>query len=115
MIRCWLIVPLIFVFGLMSCKEDKPPIPPQEMAPILADLHLADAASALVSTDTPKRHGVKNDDTLAIWTVQILKQHHKTVAEFNEGLQWYRDRPDLLDSLYEKVIPILEAKKKVKR
>ena len=115
MIRFRLIASLIFVFGLISCKEELPPIPAQEMAPILADLHLADASSALIPADTPRRHGIKNDDSLAIWTVQILKQHNKTVEEFNAGLKWYRDRPVLLDSLYAKVIPLLEEKRRVKR
>lgn len=103
---------LLLGMTTVSCKEEKAPIPPGEMAPILAELHLADALSGLVRADTPHRHGFKNDDSLAIWTTQILARHHKTMEEFNAGLKWYRDRPKALDSLYGMVIPLLEKERR---
>lgn len=110
--RFWIAGSLLLSLFATSCKEEKPTIPPREMAPILADMHMADALSMYVLTDTPRRQGVKNDDSLAVWTTQILAKHHKTLKEFNEGMKWYRDRPRELDSLYGMVIPLLEKERR---
>lgn len=112
MSRTWIAGFFFLTLTAVSCKEEKPPIPAVEMAPIIAEMHLADALSAMVSTDTPRKHNVKNDDSLAVWTTQILAKHHKTLEEFNTGMKWYRDRPKELDSLYGMVIPLLEKERR---
>jgi len=83
---------------------------PEEMAPILADLHMADAYSGILHDSTRAVVG-KNYDSLAVWTKAILAKHHITQKEFNQSMDWYRDRPVELDTLYMRVIPILNKQR----
>jgi hypothetical protein len=106
------VVVLFFMLILWSaCKREAPHLPPEQMAPILADLHLADAYSGIVR-DTSKPAIGKNFDSLAVWTKSILATHRISEKEFNQSMDWYRDRPEDLDSLFAKVIPILERSRK---
>ncbi len=99
-------------FLLNACKHHLAAhLPQEQMAPILADLHLADAYSSILH-DTTRPEGGKNYDSLASWTKAILAKHRTSPAEFNDSMEWYRDNPTELDSLYAKVIPILERNKK---
>jgi hypothetical protein len=105
------VVVLFFMLILVgACKRETPHLAPEKMAPILADLHLADAYSGIIR-DTLKPAIGKNYDSLAVWTKSILAAHKITEKEFNESMDWYRDRPEILDSLYAKVIPIIEHNK----
>jgi hypothetical protein len=94
-----------------ACKRGQlSHLSPEEMAPILADLHMADAYSSILHDSTRAVVG-KNYDSLAVWTKSILAKHHITQKEFNESMDWYRDRPVELDSLYMRVIPILDKQR----
>jgi hypothetical protein len=105
---------ILFCFVLLllsACKKDAPPMTPSRMAPILADLHVADAYSSLVR-DSLHPNAEKNYDSLAGWTAQIFKKHGVSLQEFNKSMDWYRDHPVELDSLYAAVIPIIEKSRK---
>lgn len=109
------VLAVLFFLMLMAtataCKRGQlGHLPPEEMAPILADLHLADAYSGILHDSTRAVVG-KNYDSLAVWTTAILAKHHITQKEFNQSMDWYRDRPVELDSLYMKVIPLLDKQR----
>ena len=93
-----------------ACKNKAAHLPPGKMAPILAELHVADVLSSLVK-DSLHSGPEKNYDSLALWTKQILHKHEVSMIEFNQSMDWYRDHPQELDSLYASVIPILEKMK----
>ena len=108
----------IVVFGILcllaACKkEEVAHLPPERMIPILTDLHLADVYSNMVR-DTLHPNGEKNYDSLAIWTKQIFGKYKITQKEFVKSLDWYRDRPVELDSLFAAVLPELEKAKAIK-
>lgn len=106
------VVVLFFIVIIWSaCRREAPHLPPEQMAPILADLHLADAYSGIIR-DTTKPAIGKNLDSLAVWTKTILAKYKLSQQEFNQSMDWYRDRPEDLDSLYAKVIPILDRNRK---
>jgi hypothetical protein len=108
----------LLVFGILcllsACKKEEAHLSPDRMIPILTDLHLADAYSNMVR-DTLHPNGEKNYDSLAVWTNQIFAKHHITAKDFNKSLDWYRDRPVELDSLFAGVIPQLENARKTKK
>jgi hypothetical protein len=108
------VLAVLFFLTLVStaCKRGQVGghLSPEEMAPILADLHLADAYSSMVH-DSMRAVIGKNYDSLAIWTKSILAKHHITQKEFNESMDWYRDRPVELDSLYMRVVPLLDKQR----
>jgi len=103
---------LAALLGAASCQEkDGGHLPPEQLATVLAELHLADVYSGLLQKPGEPSHG-KNLDSLAVWTKAILAQHHISRETFSASMDWYRDRPTQLDSLYAKVIPILEQLRK---
>ncbi len=83
----------------------------ERMAPILADMHLADVYSGMLHDSAQPQSG-KNYDSLAAWTAAILARHQTSQTEFNNSMEWYRDNPTELDSLYAQVVPILERIRK---
>ena len=99
------------LFLVSACKKDEPHMSPSRMAPILADLHIADAYSNLVR-DSLHPNAEKNYDSLAKWTAQIFKKHGTSKQDFNKSMDWYRDHPVELDSLYAAVIPVIEKARK---
>src|SRR5690349_18629820 len=92
---------------LTACKKEEPHLPPSRMEPILADLHVADAYSTMVR-DSLHPNGEKNYDSLAVWTSQILARHKVSLQDFNQSMDWYRDHPVELDSVYARSIQLLE-------
>jgi hypothetical protein len=111
MIKQWPALLFLVILTGASCKHKGDHLPPEELAPILADLHLADAYSGMLHDASHPTAG-KNYDSLALWTKSILAKYHVTQEEFTKSMDWYRDRPIELDSLYAKVIPILNHNKK---
>lgn len=101
---------MLVLLLLSSCKKPSEHLPPGTMAPILAELHVADAYSTLLHDSTGK-NALKNYDSLAVWTSGIFARHHITMEGFNKSMDWYRDRPQELDSLFAQVLPILEKMK----
>jgi hypothetical protein len=100
---------VVIVWG--ACRGKNSHLSPEELAPVLADLHIADAYSGMLR-DTVHPVLGKNYDSLAVWTKSILAKHKLTQEEFSRSMDWYRDRPLELDSLYARVVPILEHNRK---
>ncbi len=106
------VIIIIALALLAACKKQtRAHMPQAQMVLILADLHLADAYSGMIR-DTAKPTLGKNYDSLALWTRSILAKHHCTQQDFSSSMDWYRDHPDELDSLYARIVPILEYSKK---
>jgi hypothetical protein len=102
---------LAALLATASCRKEDAHLPPQKLAPVLAELHLADVYCGMLQQPGEPSHG-KNLDSLASWTRQILAAHHLSREAFTQSMDWYRDRPAELDSLYAKVLPILDSMRK---
>lgn len=82
------------------------------MKDILTDVHLAEAYSNLIVKDSvQKKVFNKNIDSLVLFYKIILNKHHITLSQFDNALQWYSLHPQLLDTAYASVVPILERMK----
>lgn len=94
-----------FTCCLSACKQgqETPPIPEEKMGKILVDIHLAETYSQGLG-DSAKNKFEKNSDSLTGFYTSILKHHDLSFKEFNEALEWYKERPVILDSLYSKVL-----------
>lgn len=103
------VILLCVCLSLASCSQDRPPLSQSEMIPIVMDLHLADAFSTQVRRDTSRPGYEKNYDSLSVWTLRIFAQHKISKDDFNTSMDWYRDHPDELKSLYEAAAERLEA------
>lgn len=73
------------------------------MQEILVDMHLAESYSQGLGDSTANRFQ-KNYDSLAGFYTSILKHHDLSFEDFNEALEWYKERPMRIDTLYGKVL-----------
>lgn len=74
-------------------------LPRQKMEDIMYDLSLAEA----YSTKTPDNiafGGLKNMDSLAGYYKDVLDHYHVTKDEFQKSLEWYKQQPNEIDSIY---------------
>lgn len=97
---------LLFSGFIFSCKEtSKPQLSPQKMQQVLLDIHFAEASSVILNKDTTLHSGERNLDSLAIFYSSVFKHHNITAKEFEESLNWYKQNPEELDTVYAKLIP----------
>lgn len=104
---------LCFVLiGLASCKtpKEQPPVPFRKMQDVMLDIHLAETYSQGLG-DTTGNKFEKNYDSLAVFYSSVLKHHGLSFEEFNEALEWFRERPLQMDSLYTGIIERLNTLK----
>ena len=99
------------VLLLTGCAQQSAHLPPDKMVPLMVDLHLADAYSGLIRDSLGMALG-KNYDSLARWTKIIFAKHQVTREQFGSSMDWYRDHPLELDSLYAHIIPALDSSRK---
>lgn len=92
---------------LAGCGEDKAPIGRKEMAELLVDVHLAESYSTLVKPDTLHMQGERNTDSLSRWYHNVFSHHHISAKDFVAAVDWYKAHPRELDSVYNRMIPLL--------
>jgi hypothetical protein len=104
---------LFFCLAIQACKQDeKPPIPVTTMKSILLDIHLAEAYSSVIVRDSlQKARYNKQIDSLSLFYKQILSRNKTTPEAFENALQWYALHPDKLDSVYTRIMPVLDSMK----
>ncbi len=96
---------LLVSMMLFSCKQrkERPPIPEKKMEAVLLDLHLAEVYSQGLGLEQNQRYE-KNYDTLPDLYLTVLKHYDLSLQSFDEAIQWYKEHPILLDSLYQNII-----------
>ena len=77
---------------------------PKVMQDVLLDINLAEAYSTL-KKDSSHLPGTKNMDSLGVYYKDIFAHHKITQEQFMQSLNWYKDHPDDMDSLYNNMIP----------
>lgn len=101
----WMLLCHVALLSGAGCRSGKetPPIPAQTMERVLVDIHLAEIYSQGLG-DSVKNRFEKNYDSLGGFYVSILKHYNLSFEEFNDALDWYRERPGTIDSLYARVL-----------
>lgn len=87
-----------------GCRQDQPALKVKKMAAVLRDFHLADAYAQHVPKAERFNHLLKNEDTLKQSYALVLARHQVTENELRSSLKWYESHPDLLDSVYQRVL-----------
>jgi hypothetical protein len=106
---------LIFLLAftlLSSCMEKAAPISSARMTELLLEMHLAEAYAQQMPKDS-LQVSLKNEDSLLVFNARILKQQGVSEEEFRNSMEWYKARPDILDSIYQNIlteIAILQSK-----
>ena len=94
-------------FLFSACGTKMPSISPAKMSSILTDMHLADSYAQFATAKDSLSHEIKNQDTLKWSYARVFQIHKVSENEFKDNLNWYKKHPDLLDSVYEKVLSTL--------
>ncbi len=105
---------LIILIGTLytSCNTSPEPIPINKMTKLLLEMHLAEAYAQHMPKDSGQT-SIKNEDSLLIYNAQILKANNITEKDFQNSINWYKTKPELLDSIYQTMltdITILQSK-----
>lgn len=105
-IRTLSTVALLLALLVMACGSEKAPagiLPESEMAPLLCDMQIA-YAGVEHTVQNPKERNRKIDEM----NQAVLKKHGYAKDEFYKSYQWYQERPEIMDSLFQQVIRLLE-------
>jgi hypothetical protein len=95
---------------LAGCAADPAPLGSEQMAAVLFDIHLAEARSTLLLTDstfaadTSYPVETRRQDSLAFYYRRVLASHKLTYAAFSTALDWYTAHPEALDSAYKQAL-----------
>lgn len=107
----------IFIFCLallmVNCNNNKGILTQKKMTQVLLELHLAEALAQHLPKDSLQNE-IKNTDSLVIFTREVFTKNQVTEKEFLQSLEWYKSKPELLDSMYQNIlseIAILHSKK----
>ncbi len=108
MMRCLLCLTLAAIFTLSSCAGEDAPVPRGQMAEVLRDIHLAEAWAGLAGPDSLRSPASRrNLDSLATYYRAILARHKLSQQQFSDAYLWYKAHPTELDSVYARVLPML--------
>lgn len=78
---------------------------PKVMRQLLIDANIAETYSTL-QKDSLHKQGPKNIDSLAVLYKDVLAHYKITPEQFAENLQWYKEHPEDLDTIYNDMLPI---------
>jgi hypothetical protein len=98
---------------MINCNNNKGILTQKKMTQVLLELHLAEALAQHIPKDSLQNE-IKNSDSLVIFTREIFTKNQVTEKEFLQSLEWYKSKPELLDSMYQNIlseIAILHSKK----
>lgn len=85
-----------------------------EMKEILSEIYFAEAYATLIKTDSAQQQkSSKNMDSLAVFYKEIFDRHHSSAAQFDSAMNWYNQRPQLLDSIYATMLTGLDSMKTI--
>ncbi len=108
--RYFVVFALLSLFLLSCHKHSQIKIPadiiqPDSLVQVLTDVHIMQATVQLGYT--------QNDSLFATQKAfqSLWKKHHMTQDDYDKDMKFYSYHPELLDSVYEKVLSNLEQQK----
>lgn len=99
-----------FLF-VLACQKAEP-IPLKKMSEILLKMHIAEGY-AQVMPKGENSTAFKNLDSLLMYDSMILKEYKISKQQFQASIQYYKKKPELLDSIYQIMlseVAVLQAK-----
>lgn len=104
----------LFLFSCSNNSQEQAPINREKMSALLIDIHFAEAYSGILSKDSnakPLSLTGKNIDSLAVYYQAVFSKHKIQLAQWEKALTWYTQHPQELDSVYARILPILDSLK----
>lgn len=101
----------LFLLILLSCSEkqnrDENIISKDQFINILEKIHLAESEFKLTSINNMERYKNK----LSSDYHQIFSEYNVSKTDFENTLQYYSERPELLENIYEEILLNLQEKR----
>ena len=101
----------LFLLILFSCSEqqniDKNIISKEQFTNILEKIHLVESEFQLNKINNTERY----ENKLSSDYHQIFSEYKVSKTDFENTLQYYSERPDLLEKMYEEMLINLEEKR----
>lgn len=104
------VLALALLLGSCADETSSTQIPPEEMAEILKQIHLADGWVDQKGGTLERRQAMRNE----IYD-EVLAQYGYEKEEFYAAYRYYTDRPIVLDSIYTSIIAYMEAELEAER
>ena len=105
---------VILAFGV-SCGTDKGAhLPPEKMEKVLLDIQLAEVYGSIAGVDSAYNPGIRSNDSLIVYYREVLAHHNITLKDFKQSLEWYRNHPDKLDTVYVRALNQLSKDEQLK-
>lgn len=93
---------LLFALLLTACGSESVPdgiLLEEEMVPVLKDLQIA-YAGVDQTVKNPRQRPMKYEEMNQI----VLKKYKLSQTQFFDSYQWYQTRPELMDTIFQRVI-----------
>lgn len=103
---------MLVVCGCMACHKEAYHLPPDKMEKVLSDIQIAEVAATVAVYDSVQQAPIKSNDSLAIYYAEVLAHHQITLQQFRQSLDWYREHPADLDTIYLRAMNKLGPVKK---
>jgi hypothetical protein len=100
-------VSLLFIACKSMKKDDH--LPPALMKKVLTDVQLAETFSTMEKDTLHKAPGMKNTDSLSVFYKDVFAHYNITQAQFTSSLDWYKNHPDDMDSMYSSMLQTVTA------
>ena len=101
----------LFYFILFSCSEqqniDKNIISKEQFTNILEKIHLAESEFQLDKINNTERY----ENKLSSDYYQIFSEYNVSKTDLENTLQYYSERPELLENIYEDILLNLKEKR----
>ena len=104
-----LIISVLFAFGCQHNTLDVPDeiLSKNKFTTVLKEIHLADAEFEINT-----RNGIKNThDILNNKYIEIYKKNQVTEKIFKEALDYYAEKPEILEQIYINILGDLKQEK----
>ncbi len=96
-------IALFFLMNATACQQEPKPLSQDRMGKILTEMHIAESYAQFLPKDSDLTE-IKNKDSLKKYIASILTENKTTETEFKQSMDWYKSRPELLDSVYQQVL-----------
>lgn len=87
----------------LSCRREPEPLSMDKMGHLLLEMHVAESYAQFAPKDS-LNPGLKNRDSLARYYTLILQENGLTEQQFKQSMDYYKKRPELLDSMYQQIL-----------
>ncbi len=94
----------ILAMVLFSCTQEPQPMSMEKMSQILTELYIAESYAQYLPKDSVTGKINYQEDSLKKFVASVFAENKTDETAFKQSIDWYKSRPELLDSIYQQVL-----------